>query len=212
MLEALQEGLVRLEFIPTKLGEVTTRKIYAGRASDILLPPKVEQQFPTVDFHALVYPRLKNLVLEPSPRDILFCLVNGLYRNRARLFQQNRAADPFCPVPECNQAVQDREHLFCSCTRVVESWLWLRTKLLQLMPQTVGGMATTSEEFLLLQYPEDTLDSECLWLIGNYVEIVDSVAVTKNKKLKVDQLRGILRGRLQGMASRAVVRPRLFNI
>ena len=80
------------------------------------------------------------------------------------------------------------------------------------MPQTVGGMATTSEEFLLLQYPEDTLDSECLWLIGNYVEIVDSVAVTKNKKLKVDQLRGILRGRLQGMASRAVVRPRLFNI
>ena len=80
------------------------------------------------------------------------------------------------------------------------------------MPHIVGGMATSGEEFILLQYPKDTLDSECLWLIGNYVEIVESVAITKNKKLRVDQLRGILRGRLQGMASRAVVQPQIFNI
>ena len=81
-----------------------------------------------------------------------------------------------------------------------------------MMPTTVGAMGTTSEEFLLLQYPKDTLDDGCLWLIGNYVEIVDSLAVAKNKKLKVDQLRGILRGRLQGMSSRAVVTPQIYNI
>ena len=42
MLEALEEGLVRLDFIPTKLGESTTKKIYAGRKEDILSLPKVE--------------------------------------------------------------------------------------------------------------------------------------------------------------------------
>ena len=88
----------------------------------------------------------------------------------------------------------------------------MRSRLLQMMPTTVGAMGTTSEEFLLLQYPKDTLDDGCHWLIGNYVEIVDSLAVAKNKKLKVDQLRGILRGRLQGMSSRAVVTPQIYNI
>ena len=79
-----------------------------------------------------------------------------------------------------------------------------------MMPSTVGAMGTTSEEFLLLQYPKDTLEVECLWLIGNYVEIVDSIVVAKNKKLKVDELRGVLRGRLQGTSSRAVIRPKIF--
>ena len=82
MLEALEEGLVRLDFIPTKLGESTTKKIYAGRKEDILSLPKVEQDFPRIDFQELVYPRLNNPVLEPSPRDKLYCLVHGLYRKR----------------------------------------------------------------------------------------------------------------------------------
>ena len=162
MNEALQEGLTRPELTPSKLGEVTTKKIYKGRVEDVLPPPKVELEFPTVDFDNLVYPRLKQQVLEPGPRDTLFCLVHGLYRNRAKLRRQNRAANPFCPVPECNNAVQDREHMFCSCTRVVEAWLWLRNRLLQLMANTIGGVGTSSEEFLLLLFPKDTQDQECV--------------------------------------------------
>ena len=142
----------------------------------------------------------------------LFSLVHGLYRNRARLYRQNRAANPYCPVPECQDAVQDREHIFCSCSRVVEAWLWMRNKLTQLIANTIGVRGTSSEDFLLLQYPKDTQDKECLWLIGNYVEIIDSIVVGKNKVLKVNQLQGILRERLQGMVTRAVVRPQLFNI
>ena len=80
------------------------------------------------------------------------------------------------------------------------------------MPHTIGGLGTSPEEFLLLQYPKDTQDTKCLWLIGNYVEVVDSVVVGKNKKLGVDQLRGILRERLQGMKTRAVVQPVIVNI
>ena len=69
MLEALEEGLTRLEFTPDKLLEVTTKKIYQGRAKDVLTAPKVELEFLAVDFKELVYPRLKSLVLEAGPRD-----------------------------------------------------------------------------------------------------------------------------------------------
>ena len=212
MLEALEEGLTRLEFTPDKLLEVTTKKIYQGRAKDVLPAPKVELEFLAVNFKELVYPRLKSLVLEAGPRDALFSLVHGLYRNRARLFRQNRAQDPFCPVPECQGAVQDREHIFSSCTRVVTAWLWVRSRLLQLLANTVGVMGTTNEEFILLQYPKDTMDPECVWLIGNYIEVVDSFVVGKNRKLSLDQLKGILRGRLQRISGRAVIQPQIFNI
>ena len=186
--------------------------IYKSRAEDVIPPPKVELGFPSIDFEDLLYPRLKHQVLEPGPRDTLFCLVHGLYRSRARLFRQNRATNPNCPVPECQNAVQDIEHIFCSCSRVVEAWLWLRNRLLQLMAHTIGGVATSSEEFILLQYQKDTQDKECIWLIGNYVEIVNNEVVAKNRMLKKDQLRGILRGRLQEMASRSVVQPLILNI
>ena len=63
-----------------------------------------------------------------------------------------------------------------------------------------------------MQNPKDTQESECMWFIRNYVEVVDSLVARKNKKLKVDQLRGILEARLQSMAARAVVRPQIFNI
>ena len=92
------------------------------------------------------------------------------------------------------------------------AWSWVRSRLLQLLANAVGVMRTTNEEFILLQYPKDTMDPECVWLIGNYIEVVDSFAVGKNRKLILDQLKGILRGRLQRISGRAVIQPQIFNI
>ena len=138
MLEVLEEGLTRNEYTPSKLAEVTTKAMYRGRVEDVLPPPKVEREFPDVEFQGLVYPRLSHAVLEPGPKDTLYCIIHGLYRNREQLFSQNRANNPYCPVPECQGAVQDREHIFCSCTRVVETWPWVRSRLLQLLPRTIA--------------------------------------------------------------------------
>ena len=82
MLEVLEEGLTRNEYTPSKLEEVTTQAMYKGRVEDVLPPPKVEREFPGVDFQVLVYPRLSHAVLEPGPKDTLYCIVHGLYRNR----------------------------------------------------------------------------------------------------------------------------------
>eukprot|EP00091_Calanus_sinicus_P002797 TRINITY_DN12911_c0_g1_i1.p1 TRINITY_DN12911_c0_g1~~TRINITY_DN12911_c0_g1_i1.p1 ORF type:complete len:183 (+),score=29.63 TRINITY_DN12911_c0_g1_i1:142-690(+) len=80
---------------------VATKTIYTSRMTDLLVPPKVESKFPEVNFKELVYPRLQRKVLEVKQRDLLFSLTHGIYRNRARLFHQNRADDPHCQNAAC---------------------------------------------------------------------------------------------------------------
>ena len=102
---------------------------------DMNSPPKVESKYPHIDFIDLVYPRLIHPVLEVKQRDIIFTLVHGIYKNRARLHDQDRADDPLCPHPACRQEdlTQDIEHIFCSCHLVREVWQWVRKKVMELL-------------------------------------------------------------------------------
>ena len=212
MMESLQEGLIREEYNPAALYLASTKTIYASRSADIIPPPKIEAKHPTIDFKGVVYPRLAYSILEPEPKDILFCLTHNLQPNRERLFEQNRVHNPACPLPQCQGQVQDREHLFCSCYLVSEAWLWVRSKLLQLLPNTVQAVITSGEDFIMMKFPKDTMDKELVWLIGNYCDIVKKVSLEKKRKLGAGQVAGIVRTRLLTLRQRAVVQPLIFNI
>ena len=213
-MEALEEGFIREEYNPRKLQEVTTKSVYKSRIADVLLPPKVEVKFPLVDYHNLVYLRLAYKILDSESKDILFSIVHGIVYNKERMYQQGRSPDPYCPLPECNGEVQDLEHLFCKCVLVKEAWTWLHTKLLQYLPATSDVLARsyTSLEFLKLQFPADTLDQECTWLLGMFCTIVVSTTIERSRRLKVQELVGRVRSRIQHLGVRAVVQPQLFNI
>ena len=90
--------------------------------------------------------------------------------------------------------------------------MWLRSRLVQLLPTTTGAVGVTSEEFLLLQFPKDTMDKECVWLLGNYCDIVNSSVLCRQSKLGADQVAGRIRSRLTSIRNRAVVIPQIFNI
>jgi hypothetical protein len=212
MLEVLQEGLIREEFDPKELKIVTTKLIYTSRVADVVPPPKVQEKYPGINFLGLVFRRLSYTILTAEAKDILFCLVHNIYYTKNRMFQQNRVQDPYCPLHECQGQVQDREHLFTSCFLVAEAWLWLRTRLLRLLPTVQGAVGISNEDFLLLQFPNDIMDKECVWLLGNFCEIVASTVIGKKRRLGADQLAGRLRTRLQMMRGRAVVQPALYNI
>ena len=209
---ALEEGLLRQEYDHKDLRFSSTKTIYTSRIVDIVPAPKIENKYPMLDFPSTVYPRLNYRILESEPKDILFTLVHKLVFTKERMFLQNRLQDPFCPLQECQGRVQDQEHLFTSCVLVVEAWLWLLTRLLRLLPTTVGAQAITSEDFLLLHFPKDIMDKECVWLLGNYCDLVSKEVIAKKKKLGADQLAGRLRTRIQDLKSRAVVQPNLYNI
>ena len=61
MLDTFLEVVGRGEVKKSNVKNVTTKSIYT---SIILLPPKVELKYPKVNFQELVYPRLRNPVLE----------------------------------------------------------------------------------------------------------------------------------------------------
>ena len=107
MLLPLQEGMMRQEYDPSKLDQVTTKSIYEGRAAYIITPQKIQEKFPGIDFPGLVFPRLNYQILEAEPRDILFALVHNIFYNKERMFLQGRLQDPSCPIPECLGRVQD---------------------------------------------------------------------------------------------------------
>jgi hypothetical protein len=90
--------------------------------------------------------------------------------------------------------------------------LWLRTRLLQLLPTTVGAAGISSEDFLLLQFPQNILDKESVWLLRNYCEIVARTVTGRRHKLGADQLAGKLRTRLLTLREGAVVQPAIYTI
>ena len=103
MLDTFLETVGRDEVKETNIKTVTTKEIYASRMDDMLMPPKVEVKFPLVNFRELVYPRIRNPVLEAKQKDLLFSIVHGIYRNRERLHQQNRTDDALCPNQACRR-------------------------------------------------------------------------------------------------------------
>jgi hypothetical protein len=188
------------------LEAVTTKSIYTSRMKDLLVPPKVELKFPQVKFKELVYPRLRNKVLEVKQKDLLFSLTHCIYRNRARLFQQNRAEDDLCPNTACRREnlVQDIEHLFCGCYKVRAAWAWTRRKMLELMRNQGRPPDISNMDFILAKFPLSDHEVECLLIIGTYVELVDREVVLKQKELMVNTLIGVLQAKTVSARSRAV--------
>ena len=66
-----------------------------------------------------------------------------------------------------------------------------------LLPTIVGARGITSEDFLLLKFPKDNMDKECVWLLGNYREIVCKEAIGKRRRVSANQLAGTLKARIQ---------------
>ena len=79
-----------------------------------------------------------------------------------------------------------------------------------MLDHTIGNVGTSNEDFLLLQYPKDTQDMECVWLIGNYCDIVVKQVVGKKRKLTANNVAAIVKSRLQSLQTRAVVILQIF--
>mgnify|MGYP001395921831 CR=1 FL=1 len=188
------------------LKTVTTKGIYTSRITDLLVPPKAEAKFPQVNFRELVYPRLQSKVLEVKQRDLLFSLTHGIYRNRERLFQQNRVDNILCPYPSCKREnlVEDVEHLFCLCYKVRAAWQWTRGKMLEMMRDQGRPPDVQNMDIILSMFPKCRQEAGVMLILGTYVELVDREAVLKQKELLVNTVIGVLKNKTKYAQKRAV--------
>ena len=155
------------------------------------------------------WPKKCPTLLEVKQRDILFTLVHGIYKNRARLHDQDRADDSLCPHPACRgeDLAQDIEHIFCSCHLVREAWQWVRKKIMELLGRLGPPPVVSSEEIILLMFPKCTQETEVMFILGNYIQLVDYDAVNKQKELREDSVLGVLEAKLQFVRTRSIPQP-----
>ena len=166
---------------------------------------KVTDTFLQVNFPADVWPRISYSTLTAGPRQIVFDSIHGLTRNRARLYQQGRAADPWClvcpRVVPLQPATSDPEHLYCSCVLVRAAWLYVRSLVYRHQPELQGA-----EDRLLVRFmfPRGNNDQEVVWLLATYMEMVQEQCAARGSKVLPLAVRGRLRERLRGTQARAV--------
>ena len=201
MLDVFLEAVGRGEVKESNIKTVTTKDIYQLRMEDLLTPPKIDAKFPLVNFQELVYPRISNPVLEAKQKDVLFSVIHGIYRNRSRLFHQNRTDDDLCPNQACRREglVQDVEHIFCSCYKVRSAW-----QILELVTELGPPLAISDTDIVMAMFPTFRFENECVFILGVYMELVDREVVSKQKELVVNCLLGVLKVKISNIRSRAV--------
>ena len=169
-----------------RLGETTAKNLYASFTSSFP-PAKIEYKFADVEW-SRVWRRLQSPMLEAGAREIFFLLINNIIANRDRLFSKFRMVpSPNCVL--CN-VLHDNVHVFCECILVRESWFWIRQRLLGMLPDLFR--MSSNFEFLNLMFESDIMDSEVVWLLGAYVQLVWDSVICKKKYLKLETMKSEL--------------------
>ena len=182
-MKSLLVGAIVLEDIDVaNLKKTSAKSLYLGFTSSFP-PPKVVFKY-NVDWNQ-VWHRLQSPMLEPRAREIFFLVINNIVANKDRLYNKfNMANSPNCPL--CNE-LHDNVHVFCECVLVREAWFWVRQRLLQMFPSSHGN--TSNFEFLNLMFDSSLLDSEVVWMLGIYLQLVWDTVICKKKGLKLETLK-----------------------
>ena len=199
----LLEGFLFFQVLPRELDMVTTKELYKSFTTD-LPDTKITNKFVTINFPAVVWPRLAFTVLEPAVRQLVFDLVHSLVRNRVRLYQQGRVEDPWCHVcPEVagQRPHQNTVHIFTSCCLVRQPWEYVKALVRTHQP---GGELLTVEELVTFTFPAQHQDREVVWILANFFSMVWSECGLRGRELKVAGVRGMLQSRLRSVRLRKV--------
>ena len=181
MKSLLVAGLVLEDVNAKKLRRTTAKILYAGFTSSFP-PPKIEYRY-DVDW-SQVWRRVQSPMLEPGAREIFFLLINNIIANRDRLFNKFHMV----PSPNCLKCfvLHENVHIFCECLLVRECWFWIRQRLLGMLP----GLGRTSNfEFVNLMFDCETMESEALWILGVYVQLVWDTVICKKKVLRLETMK-----------------------
>jgi exonuclease III len=188
----LQEALVVGDLMVEAMPDVTSKEIYK-EFTCTFPPPKVIYRY-EVDWD-VVWLRLNSPILSPLGWEGLFMIVHNIVPNRDRLYEKfNMANSPACDRAECAGERQDNAHLYTGCVLVREAWCWLRRRLLELLPQ--DHCHTSDFELINLFFGRHTQDEEMVWLLGNYVDLVNREVRGVRRTLRIEKMIGHFRQQL----------------
>ena len=178
-------------FTPAETEELTTKQIYSLFLDDLPDPP-IKEKFPDQCW-SLTWERLKSGVLSPRARGYLYLLklIHDRVgtRERGHRLMPGRFRSPLCIQCETNTLRETSQHRYQQCNNVSEAWNWLYNTMISLD----NTLALDDDwSILRLNFSKGLRENAILWLVGNFIEIVEREVVCKNTKLSVRSIRGIL--------------------
>ena len=169
--------------------QLTCKQIYRSKISS-LNPPKVQIDF-GVSYQP-IWKRLFNPVLSPQVRDTMYLLLHNKLPVKERLFRIGLESDPYC-LSCSNACIQDLVHYFTECITVADVWADLKGTLVNLISPSSGDILT-NWNLLNMFFPKNASETECIWLIGNYVSYVwDELRIKNLAVIKKESIFGFLR-------------------
>ena len=118
--------------------------------------------------YSIAWKRLNCHIIGSKVRELIYLMLHNKLPIPERLFRIKLQNDPYCQF--CISAeIADVEHYFCSCSRVAEIWLWLRTKIVGM-----DNRLSIEDDWSLLNlcFPKTVYEKEFLWLISIYTQFV----------------------------------------
>ena len=176
MKDLLVEGYACERYSVSSPLTVSTKEIYKS-FTDTMPPPKVEFKYPDRDW-ILVWRRLNNGVISQIARNYLYFIIHERVPTKERLHRFSRIESPTCII--CMDGPESQHHRYVLCRAVSEAWLTIR----DLIESVDFELVFESDCSLLHFYFNSTCrENAVLWLIGEYVSLVESEVVLKNNSL-----------------------------
>ena len=110
------------------LKKLNNRIIYRSFAE--FPPPKIVEKNSMINYK-LVWRKLWSVNFSMEETNTLYLLINNKLPVPERLFRIGVKYDPYCS--HCpGLEIADIPHLFCSCIRTTDVWLWLRSRIINM--------------------------------------------------------------------------------
>ena len=193
MMKLVKQG-IKDEVIPAGNYEDTTSKAFYQKNIECLPKPKICTKRPNM-LWTEVWRRLSSDMLDPKGKHILFQVINDVMPTRERVnriqqnFNQERRTVWSSDCLSCPGQLQDVEHFLTSCSRVQESWLWLRGVL-----ERVTNIDDVSNfDMCHLNWPVEMRDKDIVWAMGVWTTLVFEEVYVKNKVITVEITRGVFK-------------------
>ena len=135
-----------------------------------------------------VWQLINSPVLNSSAQDLSYLLVHNKLPVPERLHRIGVKKDPFCDT--ClGQQINDREHFFCHCSKVVMAWAEVKPIIVNMI-----GVDIPDIQLISYLFPKSTRDKEVVWLLGNYLyNVWTSIHNKSAESIKWEQLFGFLK-------------------
>ena len=97
---------------------------------------------------------------------------------------------PSAQCCRCREEEEPIEHRYVLCRFVSESWIWLRS-LINLIDTSTCLFDDLA--ILRLDFFRGLKENAIIWLLGNYIELVESEVIVKENKLQPLSMKGFLK-------------------